>query len=423
MKKQGFTTQCIHAGGGPDPITGACAAPLYMTNAYAFENTEHARSLFALEQDGYIYTRLGNPTNDRLEQKLAALEGGTGALLAASGHAALTMAIFGLAGQGDEIVSARSIYGGVVNLLGRTLSQLGIKTHFVDANDPEAFARATNEHTRAYFVETIGNPLADVPDLEAIARVAHANGLPLIADNTIATPYLLRPIDFGADIVLHSTTKFMGGNGTAMGGAIIDSGNFVWKGNLRFPALNTPDESYHGIVYADLSNCFIAKLRAHILRDTGGCQSPFNAWLTMLGLETLALRMERHCQNALAVAKFLQGHALVESVGYPLLDGSPYRAAAEKYLPRGAGSVFSFTLKGGRKEAAAFCDSLKLISIVSNLGDCRTIVSNPATTTHSQLSDQQLAQAGISPGLVRISVGLEDAEDILEDLAQALQQA
>ncbi len=419
MDNLGFATRCLHAGYEGD-ATHACAVPLHATNAYTFDNTEHARQLFALETGGNIYSRIMNPTCDVLEKRLSALEGGQAGVLAASGHAAMTMAFLTLAQAGDEIISARAIYGGAVSLLGKTLKLMGITVRFVDIHDLSAVAAQINDKTRAIFCETIGNPLADVPDIAALAEVAHKHGLPLVADNTIASPYLLRPFEHGADIVIHSTTKFLTGNGTCMGGAVLDAGSFNWKSNARFPAFNEPDASYHGVVYADLPCAFAVKLRTHILRDMGACQSAFNAWLTLLGVETLPLRMERHCRNAEAVVKFLQASDKVESVNYPTLASSPYRANAANYLPKGASSVFSFTLAGGREAAITFCDSLKMLKIVANLGDCRSMVNCPATTTHSQLSDSQLAEAGIAPGLIRISLGLEDAADILDDLKQAL---
>ncbi len=419
-----FETLQIHAGYTGDPATHAVQSPLYLTTGYTFDNTEHARRLFALEESGNIYTRLNNPTNEMLEQRLAALDGGVGALVTAGGHAAMTMILMNLCTVGDEVISARGIYGGAVNLLGKTFAQLGIKVHFVDANDTDAFQRMTNDKTRAYFIESIGNPLADVPDIEAIATVAHRNGVPLIVDNTFATPYLLRPFEYGADIAVYSTTKYMVGNGTVMGGAIVDAGTFDYKNNPRFPAYNTPDASYHGIVYAEALGkmAFIVKLRTHIMRDIGAAQSPFHSWLTMLGLETLSLRMERHSANALAVAEYLQAHPAVTTVNYPKLKSSPHYEKALKYLPKGASATFSIDLAGGRDAAARFCDSLKLLAIVANLGDARSMVNCPSLTTHSQLTDQQLVDCGIQPGSVRLSIGLEAIDDIIADIEQALQQ-
>jgi len=417
-----FDTKAIHAGYTPDKTTHSRAVPIYMTTAYTFDSTEHARKLFALEESGNIYTRLQNPTTDVLEKRIAELEGGVGALGGASGHGSMTMTFLNLARAGDEIISAKSIYGGAVNLMSKTFGQMGIKFVFVDAHDPENFRRRTTERTKAYFIESMGNPLADIPDIEAIAKIAHENGIPLIVDNTEATPYLLRPIEYGADIVVYSSTKFLSGTGTVMGGLVVDSGRFQWKGNPRFLDFNEPDASYHGIVYADACGdaAFITKLRAHVLRDIGAVMSPFNAWVTLLGMETLGLRMQRHCDNGLKVARFLESHPLVDFVSYPVLEGSKFNGLSRKYFPKGQSPVFCFDIKGTRENAAKFCDSLELITIVSNLGDSRTIVSCPAATTHSQVPDEQLAEIGLKPGTIRISVGLEDPDDIIADLEQAL---
>ncbi len=419
-----FDTLAVRAGYTPDE-TGAMAVPIHMTSAYAFESTEHTRALFALEQSGNIYTRLQNPTTDALEKRAAALDGGIGAMAAASGHSAMTMMFLNLAEAGDEILSASGIYGGAVNLMKKTFGQMGIKFTHLDAHDPENFRRAINDKTRAIFIETMGNPLGDPVDIEAIAAIAHEAGVPLIADNTVATPALLRPIEHGADLVVYSSTKYLSGTGTVMGGIVVDSGNFEWKGNPRFPGFNNPDESYHGIVYADAFGkaAYITKLRTHILRDIGGCPSPFNSWVTLLGLETLGLRMQRHSENALALAKYLENHPLVESVSYPALESSPYYELTKKYLPNGASSMYCFDIKGSRERAAKFCDSLKMINIVTNLGDSRTIVSCPAATTHSQVPDEELRKIGIRPGTIRLSVGLEDISDIIADVEQALAAA
>ncbi len=419
-----FDTLAVHAGYSPESDTNARAVPIYMTSAYSFNNTEHARRLFALEEEGNIYTRLQNPTTDVLEKRIAALDGGIGALAGSSGHGSMTMTFLNLASAGDEIIAAKAIYGGAVNLMTKTFAQMGIKFHMVDAHDPENFRRYTNEHTKAYFIETMANPLADIPDIEAIAQIAHEFGIPLIADNTEATPYLMKPIEHGADIVIYSSTKFLSGSGTAMGGLVVDSGKFRWKDNPRFPQYNEPDESYHGIVYADACGdaAFITKLRTHILRDIGACQSPFNSWVTLLGMETLSLRMQRHSENGRKVAEFLEKHPMVESVSYPGLKSSRYYDMAMKYFPKGQGSVYCFDIKGTREQAAKFCDSLELVSIVTNLGDSRTLVSCPAATTHSQVPDDELADIGIKPGTIRISVGLEDADDIIADIGQALEK-
>ncbi|MDP4108698.1 MAG: O-acetylhomoserine aminocarboxypropyltransferase/cysteine synthase [Bacillota bacterium] len=424
-QKKGFDTILLHEGYTPEERTKSRAVPLYMTTAYAFDSAEHARSLFALEQEGNIYTRLQNPTSDILEKRIAALEGGVGALATSSGHAAELMTILTLASCGDEIVSSSQIYGGSVNLFGKTLKKMGIKTHFVDPDDPGAFDRATNDRTKAYYVETVGNPNANVADIEAISNVAKKHGVPLIADSTMTTPYLIKPIELGADIVIHSTTKYISGNGTVMGGIAVDSGKFKWLGNPRFPEFNEPDPSYKGLVYAEAlpETAFIAKIRSHIVRDVGACQSPFNSWITLLGMETLSLRMERHCKNADIVADFLENDPHIERVNYPRLKSSPYYELSKRILPKGAGSTFTFEIKGTRENGAKLIDSVKLISHVTNLGDSRSLISHPASTTHSQLSDEQLKAAGISPTTIRISVGLETVEDLLEDLRQALKAA
>ncbi len=414
-------TNAVHAGYQPEATTHANVPPLYMTTAYSFDNTEHARKLFALEEGGNIYTRLQNPTTDLLEARVAALEGGIGALALSSGHAAIVHTLLTIAREGDEIISANTIYGGAINLLGKTFKRMGITVHFASTDDPESFRALINDKTRAIFVEAIGNPTANVCDLEAIADIAHENGLPFIVDNTFATPALLRPFEHGADLIIHSSTKYLSGNGTAMGGLVVDSGKFQWKGNPRFTEMNAPDPSYHGVVFADLGEqAFLVKARALTLRDLGSCQSPFNAWVTLLGMETLVLRMERHSENALKVAKFLEGHSAVERVDYPALPSSRYHALTQKYLKKGASAVFTFEIKGGREAGARFCDNLKLLRIVANLGDSRSMVSHPATTTHSQLTDEQLVAAGISATTIRLSIGIEHIDDILADIAQAL---
>ena len=422
MNDYRIETKAVHAGYQPEATTHANVLPIYMTTAYSFDSVEHARRLFALEEGGNIYTRLQNPTTTALEDRVAELEGGVGAVAASSGHGAITMALLTLAKAGDEIISSSTIYGGAINLLGKTFDRMGIKVHFADVRDISTFEKFINDKTRAIFVEAIGNPKADVADIEALAALAHANGIPLIVDNTFATPYLLRPIEYGADIVIHSTTKYLAGNSTAMGGMIVDSGKFNWQGNSRFAEMNLPDESYHGVVYTEAFGpaAYIAKVRTQILRDIGACQSPFNSWATMLGIETLHLRMERHCENAMRVAEFMQTHPAVEKVEYPALASSPFYGLSQKYLPKGASAVFTFEIKGGREAGAKFCDNLKLLRIVANLGDTRSMVSHPATTTHSQLSDEQLAAAGISASTIRLSIGIENAEDIIADIAQAL---
>jgi O-acetylhomoserine (thiol)-lyase len=424
-KQQGFNTRAIHQGFVPDEKTTAFAVPIYMASAYAFRSAEHARRLFELEEEGNIYTRMQNPTTAVLEERLASLEGGIGAVAAASGNAAEFMAVLALATSGDNIVSSQDLYGGSVNLLGRTLARSGISCTFVDPEDPENFARATDERTKAYFFEIIGNPTANITDIGAVARIAQEKGVPIIVDNTLTTPYLFRPRDFGANIITHSTTKFLSAHGAIIGGAVVDCGNFIWKDNPRFPDFNQPDPNYNNIVYADLpdNKAFIVKLRAQILRDLGACQSPFNAWLTLCGMETLGLRMERHCQNAQAVAEFLQNHPAVEKLNFPTIPSHPHYELAQKYLPKGVGAVLSFDIKGGREAGAKFIDSLRLFSHVANLGDTKSLATHPASSTHSQLTAEQLQAIRIGPGTIRLSVGLEDIEDIIADLEQALAQS
>lgn len=423
-KAYGFDTLMIHAGTTPDPETHAVNLPIYQATAYTFDSTDHARSLFELSQPGNIYTRLSNPTVDALERRVAALDGGVGALAMSSGHGVMLSTFLNLASQGDEIVSSISIYGGAINMMGVTLRRLGIDVNFVDADDLEAWEAAVTDKTKAFFVEAVGNPNVNLCDIEAIAAIAHRHGIPLIVDSTFTTPYLLRPIEYGADYVIHSATKFLGGHGTSMCGIVTDAGTFRFKGNARFRLYNEPDVSYHGLVFADLGEmAFILRLRALILRDVGACCAPFNAFMIMQGIETLSLRMERHSSNALAVAKYLAAHPDVSFVHYPGLPGDRYYDRAQKYLPKGAGGVMTFGVKGGREACAKFIDSLKLATHVANVGDVRTLVIHPATTTHSQLSDEQLKQSGITPETIRLSVGLEDVVDIIADLAQAIEQS
>ena len=426
-KTWSFETLQIHAGQTPDPTTGARALPIYQTTAYQFRDTEHAANLFGLAELGNIYTRIMNPTQDAVEQRVAALEGGVAALLVASGSAATTYAILNMAEVGDHIVSSPSLYGGTYNLFHYTLPKFGIEVTFVDnPEDPESWRRAAKPNTKAFFGETIGNPKNDIMDIQAIADVAHELGLPLIVDNTVATPYLIKPIDFGADVVVHSATKFLAGHGNAIVGAIVDSGKFDYaKYPARFKSFNEPDPSYHGLVFAQALGvgsafganlAYIFKIRLQLLRDMGAAVSPFNAWLLAQGLETLSLRMERHVDNAKAVAAWLETHPSVAQVNYASLPSSKYHALAEKYSPQGSGAVLSFELKGGAAAGKKFVESLKLFSHVANIGDVRSLVIHPATTTHSQLSaDEQLA-AGVTPGLVRLSIGLENAKDLKEDL-------
>ena len=420
----GFQTKMIHAGFDFDPETHAVVPPLYNTNAYVFDSTEHAKTLFELNAPGNIYSRLQNPTCEIFERKIAALDGGIGALSFASGHAAIFNTILNLANEGDEVVSSINIYGGAINMLGITLKRLGITVKFVDPDDLDAWENAITDKTRLLFTEIIGNPNVNVADIESIAKIAHRHGVPFMADSTFTTPYLCRPIEWGADFVIHSATKFLAGHGSIMAGVVVDSGNFVFKGNPRFPLFNAPDESYHGIVFADMGKAaFIARLRTLTMRDVGACLAPFNAYMAIIGVETLSLRMETHSANALAVAEYLEKNPKVEKVNYPMLKSSKYYDLCNKYAPKGAGGVLTFELKGGREAGARFMDSLKLLKIVANVGDVRSMVIHPATTTHSQLSSEQLKAAGISENTVRLSIGLETAGDIIADLSQAIEKA
>lgn len=423
-----FETKQIHTGAAPDPVTKARATPIYQTTSYVFDNADHAANLFALAEFGNIYTRIQNPTQDVLEQRLAGLEGGTGALLVASGQAAETFAVLNIAQAGDHIVSSSSIYGGTYNLFKYTLAKLGIETTFVEnQDDVEEWRRAVRPNTKLFFAETIGNPQINVLDIRTVADVAHAAGVPLIVDNTIATPYLIRPFEHGADIVVHSVTKFLGGHGTTIGGAIIDGGSFPWSEHSdRFPGLTTPDESYHGAVYTDAVGdglAYIIKARVQLLRDLGSAISPQSAWNLIQGVETLSLRIERHVQNAQEIAEWLENHPDVASVNYSGLPTSPWYAAANRYAPKGVGAVLSFELKGGVGAGREFVNALTLFSHLANIGDVRSLVIHPASTTHSQLTPEQQLTSGVTPGLVRLSVGLENIDDLKADLEQALAAA
>jgi len=420
----GFATMAVHGGQEPDPVTGSRAVPIYQTTSYNFRDSEHAANLFSLAEPGNIYTRIMNPTTDVLEKRVAALEGGVAALAFASGHAAISAAILNIAEAGDEIVSSSSLYGGTFNMFHYTLPRLGIKVKFVDPAKPENFQQAITEKTKAIYAETIGNPKIDVLDIAKVAEVAHRNGVPLIIDNTLASPYLIRPIEHGADIVVHSATKFIGGHGNSMGGIVVDSGNFDWN-NGRFPSLNQPDPSYHGLVYTEaLGNlAYIIRLRIQVLRDLGATISPFNSFLLLQGLETLHLRLQRHSENALAVAKFLAGHKQVTWVNYPGLEDDPAYGLAKQYLPKGAGAILTFGIKGGLAAGKRFIDSLQLFSLLANVGDSKSLVIHPASTTHSQLTAEERGAAGVSDELVRLSVGTEDVADIIADLEQALAAA
>jgi len=420
-----FDTLQVHAGQQPDPTTGARAVPIYQTTSYVFNNAEHGANLFALKESGNIYTRIMNPTTDVFEQRIAALEGGIAALGVASGSAAITYAILNIAGSGDEIVSSSTLYGGTYNLFRYTLPRYGITTVFVDPDDPENFRKVITDKTKALFIESIGNPGINIIDIEAVAAIAHQNGVPLIIDNPFATPYLLRPIEFGADIVVHSATKFIGGHGTSIGGVIIDSGKFDWAASGKFPGLTEPDESYHGVSYTrDVgAPAFVVKTRVQLLRDTGAAISPFNSFLFIQGLETLSLRVERHVENSIKIARWLEQNPLVSWVNYPGLPGNKYFDLAQKYLPKGAGSIFTFGIKGGIEAAKKFIDSLEIFSHLANVADAKSLVIHPATTTHSQLNEQDQIDAGVTPDQIRLSIGLEDVNDLIWDLDQALKKA
>lgn len=420
-KKFRFDTLAVHGGQRPDPATGSRAVPIYQTTSYVFRDSQHAADLFALKEVGNIYTRMMNPTTDVFEQRVAALEGGVGALAVASGQAAITMAITNITGAGQEIVSATSLYGGTYNLFSTTLPKLGIKVNFVDPVDPENFREAINEKTRAVYLETIGNPKVDVPDLEAVASIAHEAGIPLIVDNTFATPYLCRPFEHGVDIIIHSATKFIGGHGTSIGGIIVDSGKFNWD-NGKFPELIEPDPSYHGVKYVEALGplAYIIKARVQLLRDIGPCLSPFNSFLFLQGLETLPLRMQRHADNALAIARHLQEHPQVSWVNYPGLSSHPSYPQAQRYFRNGYGAILTFGIKGGLAAGITFIENLKLFSHLANVGDAKSLVIHPASTTHQQLTEEQRVSTGVTGDLVRLSVGIEDVNDLIEDLDQAL---
>ncbi|GAA3589609.1 bifunctional o-acetylhomoserine/o-acetylserine sulfhydrylase [Klugiella xanthotipulae] len=416
-----FETKQVHSGAQPDPTTGARATPIYQTTSYVFKNSDHAKNLFALAEFGNIYTRIQNPTQDVVEQRVAALEGGTGALLVASGQAAETYAVLNIAQAGDHIVSSSSIYGGTYNLFKYTLARLGIETTFVEnQDDAEEWRRAVRPNTKLFFAETIGNPKINILDIEKVAGVAHENNLPLIVDNTIATPYLIRPFEFGADIVVHSATKFLGGHGTTIGGVIVDGGTFAWSKNVeKFPGLTEPDPSYHGVSYTGAlgdSIAYIIKARVQLLRDLGAAIAPASAWQLIQGIETLSLRVERHVLNTQEIAEWLDSHPDVASVNYSGLPSSPWYAAANKYAPKGVGAVLSFELKGGVDAGRALVDNLELFSHLANIGDVRSLVIHPASTTHSQLTPEQQLTTGVTPGLVRLSVGIENIDDLKADL-------
>ena len=419
----GFETRSIHAGAAPDPATGARATPIYQTTSYVFDDVDHAASLFNLQESGFIYSRLANPTVSVLEERMASLEGGRGAVATSSGHAAQMLALFPLLQPGDEVVAARQLYGGSLNQLGNSFPRaFGWVTRFVDGTDPAAFRAAVTPKTKAIFIESLANPGGVVTDIRAIADVADEAEVPLIVDNTLATPYLCRPDEHGATLVVHSTTKFLSGNGTSLGGVVVDSGRFDWSRNNRYPALTEPEPGYHGLRFYETFGDLAFSVYGHAvgLRDLGPSQSPVNAFLTLAGIETLALRMERHCANALAVARWLERHPKVARVNYAGLPSSPYHALAQRYLPGGAGAVFTFALKGGFEAGVTLVESMELFSHLANIGDCRSLIIHPASTTHRQLTPEGLIAAGAGPDVIRLSIGLESVEDIIADLDQAL---
>jgi len=420
-KELGFETLSLHAGYKPEETTGARAVPIYQTTSYVFKDTDHAARLFALEEAGNIYTRIMNPTTAVLEERVAALEGGVGALAVSSGQAAETLAILNIASQGDEIVSGSSIYGGTYTLFRYTFSRLGIKVRFANSNDPESFKKEINSRTKALYVETIGNPGLNVPDFEKLSEIAHEAGIPLIVDNTFATPYLCKPFEYGADIVLHSTTKYIGGQGNSIGGIIVDSGKFDWE-NGRFPEFTEPDPSYHGIRFTEHFGpaAYIAKARVQLLRDLGTCISPFNSFLLIQGLETLSLRMKKHSQNALAVARYLNDNPRVNWVNYPGLEEHETHQNASKYLKGGFGGILTFGVQGGKEAGKRFIENLELFSHLANIGDARSLAIHPASTTHQQLSEEEQQSSGVTPDLIRLSIGLEDVNDLIDDLNTAL---
>lgn len=423
-QKWGIETISIHGGQDPDPTTKSRAVPIYQTSSYVFENAEHAQKLFSLEEPGNIYTRIMNPTQDVFEKRMALLEGGVGALATSSGQAAITLSILNIAGAGDEIVSSSNLYGGTYNLFAVTLKKLGINVKFVDPNDPNNFREAITDKTKAIYAETIGNPKIDVLDIKQVSKVADEAGVPLIVDNTFPSPHLCRPIEHGAHIVVHSATKFIGGHGTSIGGVIVDGGTFDWT-NGKFPGLVEPDPSYHGISYTEsLGNlAYITKARVQLLRDIGAAGSPFNMFQFLIGLETLHLRLERHSENALAVAKFLENHEQVSWVNYPGLESSSYHGLARKYLPKGQGALLTFGIKGGKAAGPRFIDSLQLFSHLANVGDSKSLVIHPASTTHQQLTEEQQIASGVTPDMIRLSIGTETIDDLIYDLKQALERS
>ena len=417
-----FETLQLHVGQEhPDPVTGARAVPIYQTTSYVFHDSAHAAARFELTDAGNIYGRLTNPTQGVFEERVAVLEGGVAGLAVASGAAAITYAFQNITRAGDHIVSAKTIYGGTYNLLANTLPSYGISTTFVDPSDLSNFEKAIQDNTKAIFIETLGNPNSNIINIETVAAMAHKHGIPLIVDNTFGTPYLIRPIEYGADIVVHSATKFIGGHGSSLGGVIVDSGKFDWAASGKFPQLTEPDPSYHGVRFTEAAGAaaYVTRIRATLLRDTGATISPLNAFILLQGLETLSLRVERHVENALKVVEYLQNHPKVKRVNHPVLSEHPDHALYKKYFPKGAGSIFTFEIEGGEKEAHYFIDNLEIFSLLANVADVKSLVIHPATTTHSQLNKQELAEQGITPGTVRLSIGTEHINDLLDDLEQA----
>jgi O-acetylhomoserine (thiol)-lyase len=421
----GFDTLALHAGAAPDPATGARAVPIHLTTSFVFESSEHAASLFNLERAGHVYSRISNPTNAVLEQRVAALEGGIGAISTASGQAALHLCVATLMGAGSHIVASTALYGGSQNLLHYTLRRFGIETTFVKPGDIDGWRAAVRPNTKLFFGETVGNPGLDVLDIPTVSAIAHEAGVPLLVDSTLTSPWLMKPFEHGADLVYHSATKFLSGHGTVIGGVVVDGGSFDWGATDRFPELSAPYEGFHNMVFTEESTvgAFLLRARREGLRDFGACLSPHSAWLILQGIETLSLRMARHMSNTERVVAFLSQQALVARVGHPMLESHPSHALAQRLLPRGAGSVFSFDLKGSRAQGQAFVESLKVFSHLANVGDCRSLVIHPASTTHFRLSDEALAGAGIAQGTIRLSIGLEDADDLIDDLKRALKTA
>ncbi|ACY33992.1 O-acetylhomoserine aminocarboxypropyltransferase [Comamonas thiooxydans] len=421
----GFDTLSLHAGAQPDPATGARAVPIHLTTSFVFESSDHAASLFNLERPGHVYSRISNPTNAVLEQRVSALEGGVGAIAVASGQAALHLSIATLMGAGSHIVASTALYGGSQNLLHYTLARFGIETTFVKPGDIDGWKAAVRPNTKLFFGETVGNPGLDVLDIPTVSQIAHEAGVPLLVDSTLTSPWLIKPFEHGADIVYHSATKFLSGHGTVIGGIVVDGGNFDWEKSGRFPELTQPYDGFHNMVFSEESTtgAFLLRARREGLRDFGACMSPHSAWLILQGIETLPLRMERHMRNTEKVVQFLASHPLVSRVGHPMLETHPSHALARKLLPRGAGSVFSFDIAGNRNQGKKFIETLKVFSHLANVGDCRSLVIHPASTTHFRMSDEALAQAGIGQGTIRLSIGLEDADDLIDDLKRALKAA